>query len=147
MEWKSIANQFFNKWNYHCCIGALDGKHISIKQPENSGSLYFNYKHLFSIVLKALVSANYKFIYVDVGTSGRAGDAGIYMDSAIKQALCTNSLNIPPPETINGIPNKTIHYHIVGDDAFPLSFKIMKPYPQRNLDKPKRIFNYQISRA
>ena len=57
MEWKSIANEFFNKWNYPCCIGALDGKHISIKQPENSGSQYFNYKHFFSIVLMALVGA------------------------------------------------------------------------------------------
>lgn len=37
--------------------------------------------------------------------------------------------------------------HIIGDDAFPLSEHLMKPYPQRHLDHPKRIFNYRFSRA
>ena len=62
-------------------------------------------------------------------------------------ALGVNSLNLPPPESIKGIPDHKIHYHIVGDDAFALSLKMMKPYPHRNLDKPKRIFNYRLSRA
>ena len=38
-------------------------------------------------------------------------------------------------------------FHMIGDDAFPLSMQLIKPYPQRNLDRTKRIFNYRISRA
>ena len=52
----------FNKWNYPCCIGA-------IQQLANSSS-EFNYKHFFSVLLLALVDANYKFLHVDVGAAG-----------------------------------------------------------------------------
>lgn len=36
---------------------------------------------------------------------------------------------------------------IVGDDAFPLSPNIMKPFTRRALRLPERIFNYRLSRA
>lgn len=145
-DWQKVASEFNNKWNYPCCIGALDGKHIAIQQPPNSGSEFFNYKHFFSVLLLALVDANYRFLYVDVGAPGRAGDAGVFAASSLKQALERNTLNLPPAKTIEGIPCP-VNYHIVGDDAFPLSKNIMKPYPQRNLDRAKRIFNYRLSRA
>ena len=125
----------------------MDGKHIAILQPENSGSEYFNYKHFFSIVLQALVDANYKFVYINAGASGRAGDARIYTDSDLKKSLDENSLNMPKPTSIHGIAGKKIYYHIVGDDAFSLSLQMMKTYPHRNMDKAKRIFNYHLSRA
>lgn len=85
-------------------------------------------------------------MYVDVGAPGRAGDAGMFSESTLKKALDGDTLHVPPPKTVEGIFSK-IHYHIVGDDAFPLSKNIMKPYPQRNLDRAKRIFNYRLSRA
>ena len=70
----------------------------------------------------------------------------MFAASSLKGSLDNNTLNLPHAETIQGIPNK-IHYHIVADDAFPLSLNILKPYPQRNLDRPKRIFNYRLSRS
>lgn len=139
-----IAQEFEKKWNYPCCIGALDGKHIAIQQPSHSGSEYFNYKHFFSVVLLALVDANYRFIYIDVGASGRAGDAGVFAASSLRKALDDNTLNLPEPGVIS---SQQIDFHIVGDDAFPLSTKLLKPYLHRNLDNKMKIFNYRLSRA
>jgi hypothetical protein len=69
-EWKTVAEGFADKWNFHHTCGAVDGKHIAIKCPPNSGSMYFNYKKFYSIVLMALVDANYRFLCVNLGANG-----------------------------------------------------------------------------
>lgn len=76
--WVEHANNFHNKWNFPNVIGAIDGKHIRIQCPPNSGSLYFNYKGFFSTVLLAIVDADYKYIAIDVGSFGRESDGGIF---------------------------------------------------------------------
>lgn len=76
-EWKYISTRFEERWNFPHCIGALDGKHVNIQPPPNSGSHYYNYKGFNSIVLMALVDADLKFIYIDVGTNGRVSDGGV----------------------------------------------------------------------
>ena len=37
---------------------------------------------------------------MDVGEPGRAGDAGVFAASSLKQALERNTLNLPPAKTI-----------------------------------------------
>ncbi|XP_039866215.1 protein ANTAGONIST OF LIKE HETEROCHROMATIN PROTEIN 1-like [Simochromis diagramma] len=69
-EWKAIARDFANKCHFPHCLGAIDGKHIFIQPPPKNGSMYFNYKSRFSIILMAVVDANYKFVYASTGTQG-----------------------------------------------------------------------------
>lgn len=71
-EFISIAEDFFKKWNFPNVLGCLDCKHIRIRCPNRTGSLFYNYKDFFSIV-----DANSKFIGLDIGSFGREGDAGI----------------------------------------------------------------------
>nr|CAI5829195.1 unnamed protein product [Callosobruchus analis] len=86
-EWKKVACDFKNKWQFENCLGAMDGKHILIKKPSNSGSYYFNYKGTFSVVLFAIVNANYEFLYVHTGTNGRVSDGGIWNNTGICKRL------------------------------------------------------------
>ena len=39
-EWKAISKEFEELWNLPHLIGAIDGKHVRIECPKNSGMLY-----------------------------------------------------------------------------------------------------------
>lgn len=128
-----------NEWNkivFPKCIGAIDGKHIVVECPANSGSNYFNYKGTFSIVLLALVDHGYNFTCIDIESYGSNSDGGIFAKSVLKRALENNKLDIPSDCVI------------LGDEAFPLQTYLMKPFTRRNIftDREK-IYNYRLCRA
>lgn len=145
-EWRAIAEEFRTRWQFPHAVGALDGKHVAIRCPRNGGSLYFNYKGFHSIVLLALVDADYKFLWVDVGSNGSASDAQIFNQGELKDCVEDGTIGFPPDEPL---PNddRPLPYFIIADDAFPLRSWLMKPYSRRNMALEDRIFNYRLSRA
>lgn len=147
-DWEKIADDFWKMWNFPNCLGALDGKHVEIFAPPNSGSQYFNYKKTFSINLLALVDANYKFIAVDVGSYGKNSDGGIFANSNLGKALEQNKLHVPKDKNLPGT-QCPVPYVIVADEAFPLKTYLLRPYPGSiiNGDLQKQVFNYRLSRA
>ena len=146
--WEGVAQQFEQKWNFPHVLGALDGKHVSIKKPGKSGSVYFNYKGFFSLVLLALVDADYKFIWVDVGGEGHMSDAQIFLNCELYEHLNGGTLQAPPPKALTEAADATlVPYYIIGDEAFALQTFLMKPYGRRQLDNQEVIFNYRLSRA
>lgn len=146
-EWEEISSEFQNCWDLPHVVGAMDGKHIMLQAPFNSGSEFYNYKQFFSIVMFALVDASYKFIFVDIGCQGRISDGGVFNDSILKEKISNNSLNLPSPKLLEGT-NSIIPYYFVADSAFPLGIHIMKPYPGVHpTGSLKKIFNYRLSRA
>jgi len=90
--WKNIAADLYDKWNFSNCLGAIDGKHIVIQCPANSGSEYYNYKGTFSIVLMAVVNSNYGFTYVNIGCRGRISDGGVLRNTSFFKKLETDEL-------------------------------------------------------
>ena len=148
-EWKLVALKFREKWNFPHCVGAIDGKHIVIKSPINSGSLFYNYKSTFSVVLMALADACNRFLCVDIGAYGRQSDAGVFANSVLGKALAPpNTLNLPAAEPIQGAEHLgSMPYVVIGDEAFPLQKHLMRPYPGKHSTLDQDAYNYRHSRA
>lgn len=146
-EWLHHAEEYNRLWNFPHCIGSMDGKHVMLQAPINTGSDFFNYKGFFSIVLLAVVDANYCFTYISVGCQGRISDGGVFAHSTLKKLLDDSNLNIPNPRELPG-RNYPVPYVLLADDAFPLQSSIMKPFPGLH-DKGslERTFNYRHCRA
>ena len=56
-EWLAVSKDYEVLWNFPHCLGAIDGKHIVIQAPHNSGSAFYNYKGTHSILLLAVSDA------------------------------------------------------------------------------------------
>lgn len=148
LTFETTEKIFSSRWNFPNVVGCLDGKHIRIRCPSKTGSLYFNYKNYYSIILFALCDANCKFLAIDVGSYGREGDAGIFQKSHIGEFIRNDRFDLPDPKQL---PNSNIiaPHVFLGDEAFPLLKNLLKPF-RRALaatDKHKAIFNYRLSRA
>ena len=78
-EWQAVADAYMERWQFPHTVGAIEGKHIRIRNLPHGGSEFFNYKHFFSIILIALVDADYKFQWTHIGTSGSNNDAAAFL--------------------------------------------------------------------
>ena len=105
------------------------------KIPPKTGSAFYNYKLYHSVVLMVIAAA------ISVGDFGGNSDGAVFRTSAIGKLIYTNQLNIPPARQLPGENSSPFPMFFVADEAFALTTKIMKPYPQEALDNPKRIFN------
>ncbi|KAK5935398.1 hypothetical protein CgunFtcFv8_020764 [Champsocephalus gunnari] len=133
-DWRAIVAGFQERWNFPNCVGAIDGKHVVIQAPAHSGSLYFNYKCTHSLVLLAVVDAQYLFRVVDVGGFGRSSDGGSLRNFAFGESLRGGSLQLPPDTVIPGAERLGLLPHVlVGGEAFPLLDNLLRPFPGRHL--------------
>nr|CAH7762571.1 unnamed protein product [Callosobruchus chinensis] len=126
-EWMMVERQFNDLWNFLHCMGAMDGKHVVIQAPSNTGSDFFNYK--------------------DIGCKGRISDGGIFKNTALYANIQRENLNLPQPYPFPG-RSKPMPHVIVADDAFALDLNLMKSYPGQHAKGSKeRVLNYRLSRA
>lgn len=146
-KWKCIAEDFYSAANYPNCVGAMDGKHVRVTQPTHTGSMYYNYKHYFSVVLLAMCDSNYLFTFVDIGAYGKESDSTVFKNSALYDAIKNNTLQLPTAKPISESFNTPLPYVIVADEAFALSGHVMRPYPKKSLTTRKKVYNYRHSRA
>lgn len=143
---ETISNDFSTKYGFPNCIGAIDGKHCRIQAPPHRGTVNFNFKKFHSIILLAVCDAYGFFIYVDIGAYGSQSDGGVFSNSSLGQGFELQAVPIPKPKLL---PRSTIEFahFIIGDEAFPLSRYLLRPYSGRNLNSEKSIFNDQLAKA
>ena len=72
--------------------------------PAGQASSFFNYKKTHSIVLLEVCDANYKFILVDIGDSGRQSDGSVYANSNLGFAIERKLLSYISTMTFKEVP-------------------------------------------
>jgi len=77
---------------------------------------------------------------------GSISDGGVWANTEIASDLAAGNLNLPDPIPLPGT-DISFPCVFIGDEAFPLSTYMMRPYPRKNLTNEMRIFNYRLSRA
>ena len=100
----------------------------------------------------AIVDAQYRFTFIDVGAYGSNADGAIFNGSAFGLALINGELDIPPPKSLPKWPaGGVLPCCFVADEAFPLRADIIRPYPrpsrQHRLSEAQQVFNYRLSHA
>ena len=110
-----------------------------MKKPKKSGSDYYNYKGFSSLVLLDPAETEYRFLWIDCGSSGSCSDARIFNRNDLGEKIEEGS------KTGGEWPD--LHYFLLGDDAFALMPWMAKTYSRRQLTKEKRIGNDKISRG
>ncbi|KYQ59874.1 Putative nuclease HARBI1 [Trachymyrmex zeteki] len=144
-ECLDVAQNFDDVTNFAHCIGAIDGKHVTIQCPNNTGSTYYNYKQSHSIVILGICDANYIFRFVDIGAYGRRSDGGIFGDSIIGSNFDCQRMNVPKPAAVED--GRILPFCLMRDKTFPLKSYLLRSYPRIGLTLMDDIFNYRLSCA
>lgn len=145
-DFLNIAKEFEVKCDFPHCIGAIDGRHVRIKKPPNSGSLYNNYKKFFSVIFQVLVDANKRYLFIDVGDFGSQNDASVFRASTFYNCLTQKKIKIPQESKIANT-EITMPYVFVGDGAYPLMHNMMKLFRGYHLSRNQLQFNQKLSSA
>ena len=146
-RWRQIAEDFNYSWQFPNCVGSMDGKHVIIHAPDNSGSQYFNYKKNHSIVLLAVADAQCSFVAVNIRAYGSQSDGSVFANSVLGTMVKQSVVPFPRNKELPGTRSRPLPHVLVGDEAFPLLPNLMRPFPSDALTDEKRIFNYRLSQA
>ena len=77
-------------WQFPCCWAAVDGCHIPIKCPcggQEVSKEYHNFKNFYSVILMALVDAQYRFIWGSCGFPGNSHDSIIFQSTDLWHSI------------------------------------------------------------
>lgn len=142
----NISEKFYSKFHFPNCIGSINVKQIYTKHHQNKLTKMDTEKNTHSVVLQAIVDADYKFISIEVSNKGHEHATTIFASSTLQKLLISNQFNVPSPECLPG-SNVILPYVFLGDETYPLRTYLMRPYPQKNLDEDKIEFNSRLLKA
>lgn len=125
--------------------GAIDGTHIKIKRPRQSGHDYFSRYHQYDVVTQGIVNGRMIFLDVVTGFPGSMHDARVLRNTAIYTKAENGDILANGP--MLQIGQHSLQPYLVGDSAYPHTPWLQKPYPEGTVDPNEIDFNRELSAA
>ena len=145
-DFKESVNTFVDLSTLPNVFAAIDGTHVQIAAPEQSTVDFFDRKQRYSIGCQGICDGNMKFLSVSAGFPGSVHDSRMLRNTWIFQQAQNENILTAPLHDLG--QNNTIRPYLVGDAAYPLSTRLMKPFPySKNMDANQEIFNLALSQA
>jgi len=76
----------------------------------------------------AVVDSNYRFVYTDVGAYGKDCDFSVFQRTNFYGMLTDGLLDVPQPALIQDGSDAKLPFVLVGDQAFSVTDKLLRPY-------------------
>lgn len=156
-DWKEIADDFLQDYDFPNCVGAVDVKCVPIKAQPTAFDTALPYPNnprssSLSAVLLAVADAKCRFRIVDIGGLERQTDSLIFSSSNFGMSLMNGSLDLPQDSMLLDTSTLEPMPHVfVGDEAFPLKKNLMRPFAKSKGTKPlpigQSVFNNRLARA
>ena len=122
---QEIVDGFKDRWGFPQTVGAKDGTHIPIIQPQQVASDYYNRKGYYSVIMQAMVDFRGLFMDVNIGWPGKVHDARVLANSFFYAAANSSTLFPDWSVKLGGVDVPLI---VLVDPAYPLLPWLTKPY-------------------
>lgn len=137
-ELQELANKWSSKSTafglFPNCLGAIDGWLPRTEMPRdvsNQVDYFSGHYHCYGLNVQAMCDPDLVFLYLAVAAPGKVNDIRAFY-------RCGHIL-----EWLEALPEQ---YHIVGDNAYPLSLRILIPFSGAEYDdEANRTYNFYLS--
>lgn len=119
---------------FEFCVACVDGLFIKTQAPSpldvaNVVGFYSGSKCAYGINVQAMCTADYRFCSMSAIAPGSTNDWAAWNRSKLSRA-------------VSRLPEG---FYCLGDAAYPLSAKLLTPYPGKNLPPGEDSFNFHLS--
>ena len=140
-----LVRNFYDFHGFPQCIGAIDGSHIPIKEPNENASDYINRKGYTSLNVQATCDYRYRFIDVVCKWPGSVHDARIFRNSNLNAKFGDGT--IPPCYKTIVEGEDAVPVCILGDPAYPSLPFLLKEFAGGGTTPREQFFGYKLSSA
>ncbi|XP_028404085.1 uncharacterized protein LOC114526757 [Dendronephthya gigantea] len=118
--------RFEDELGFPQVLGAVDGTHVPIVQPNENSHSFFSFKMKYTLNAQAVCDSSGKFIDVEIRWPGGTHDAKVFANSGINRALKEGTVLKMSIFLLLG--RDAIPLLLLGDPAYPLLPHCMKKY-------------------